>query len=111
MLQAECAHLLWRWSDEYDAVGGALFSEVGILAEKPVAGVNGLRAGAPRGFEQGRGGKIALRGRGRTNGDRFIRLFDVQGVPIRLRIDGDGSDAHPPQRTDDSAGDGAPIRD
>ena len=54
---------------------------------------------------------IGLVRRGRANMDRLIRHLNVQGLRIRVRIDGDRSQAHLAGSLDDVAGNLAPVGD
>ena len=111
MLQSEIAQVRGRGADEYDAASRAGLGESGALAEEPVARVDRLRAGAHGGIEQRLHGKIALRRRGRTDLDRFIRRAHMERVAVGRRIDRHRGHGHAPQRAYDAAGDGAAIGD
>ena len=111
VLQTEIAQVRGRGSDEYDAASRAGLGECGALAEKAIAGVDGLRAGAHSGIEQRFHGEIALRRRGRTDLDRFIRRAHMERVAIGRGIDSHRGHGHTPQGAYDAAGDGAAVRD
>jgi hypothetical protein len=90
--------------------GGTITGSAGGIYVRDGAGLR-FGARAARGFEQRRRGKVALRGRRWTDGDRFIGLFDMQRMPVRLRVDSHRSDALSAQRADNAAGDGAAVCD
>ena len=71
--------------------------------------MNGAGAGLVGGPEDFRGVQVALRGRGGTEENGVISLPHVREVPVGLRVDGDGRDAHPVSSADDAPGDLAPV--
>ena len=68
--------------------------ELGVLAEEPVAGVNGLRSGLARRREDLVHIEIALGGQLPAEGDGDVRHAGVQRPRVRFGIDGDGLEAH-----------------
>ncbi len=90
------AHLLdrrWWRSDEDHAEVRDRASEVGVLREEPVAGMDAIRAAAPDDVEDRRGVEIALRRRLATEGVRLVGEADMQCVAIELGVHGDRADA------------------
>src|SRR5204863_156793 len=63
--------------------------EVGALAEKTVARMNGLRAGGPRGFDEGLDAEIAPAGSRGADRQREVRGAHVQARGVGLGIDRD----------------------
>ena len=49
--------------------------------------------------------EVALGGARRADADGLVGKLDVQAVPVRLAVDGDGADAHLLARADDTQGD------
>ena len=111
VLEAERAHLRRRRPQEHQPGALARLDEPRVLAEETVAGVDRLRAGAARGLDDGVLLQVALDGRRRTEPDGGVGLRHVGRVAIGVRVDGDRRHAHPPQRPDDPAGDGAAVGD
>src|ERR1700674_6023629 len=103
MFQTEVAHLLHSWPDEHDPVRQAGIRELRVFAEKSITWVNGLRVGFPRGLKQGGYGEIALRRRRRSDEYGFVGLAHVRRMPVGLRINGHRGNAHPAQRSNDTA--------
>ena len=83
----------------------------GILRQKPVAGMDGLGAGLFGRCHDAFDVEVALGRLGGTEADRLVRFEDVEGVPVRLGIDGHGPDAHFPAGGDDPHGNLAPVGD
>ncbi len=104
-LRAHRADRRGRRADEDDAAGGAGVGEAGVLGQEAVAGVDRLRAGAPRGVEDALGDEVGFARRGRAEQHRLVGQPDVARVGVGLGIDGDGADAHAPGGLDDPAGD------
>ena len=97
--------------DEHDAGLLERARKGSVLGEKPVARMNGLRAGRlGRGHDLG-DIEIGLRGLRRADGYGLIGHLHVQRVAVGLGIDGHGLDAEPARGPDDAAGDFAPIGD
>jgi len=110
MLQREGKHVLRPRPDKGDALVVERLREARILAEKTVARMDGLGARRDRGGDDRIGIEIALRDHRRADADRFVGEIDMRRETVGLRIDGDGSDAHEPERANDAAGDLAAIR-
>ncbi len=62
----------------------------GRLGQEAVAGVNGLGPGLPGDFYYPVGAQVALPRRRRADAVGLVGVADVQGVPVRLGVDGDG---------------------
>ena len=93
-LAAEGAHGRGGRADEGDTGGGDGLSEVGVLGEEAVAGVDGVGAGGLRGLDDLVAEEVGLvRGAG-AEADGVVSLADVEGVAVRIRVDGDGLNAH-----------------
>ena len=86
-----------RRADEHNACRFERVGESSVLGKKSVARMHGLRAGLLRRRNDRLDGEIALRGRGRTDRHGLVRHLDMQRVAVRLRIDCDGGDPHPPR--------------
>src|SRR5436305_1379902 len=82
-----------------------------ILAEKSVAGMNGVGAVALGGFEDSVDAQVAFRGRRRTDMLGFIRHANVQGAAIGVREYRDTADPFFSQTADQANGDLTPVRD
>ena len=111
VLEAEGAHLRRVRADEGDAGGLADVGEGGVFREEAVAGVDGARAGGPRGGEDRVGVEVALRGRGRADAHRLVGLADMGRVGVGFGVDRDAAQAELAQRAQDAAGDGAAVGD
>ncbi len=95
--------------DEHDAGVLAGGGEFGILAEEPVARVDGFGAMAARGIENAVDPQVAFRrGRG-PHVAGLIGHANVQRRAIRVRIDCHRGDAHFAQGANDPDGDFSPI--
>ena len=111
VLETEIAYLARGGADENHSVLAASFRELGVFAEKSVAGMNRLSSGFSRGFEQTRDREITVCSRRRSDRDGFIGLLHMQRVAVRLRKDRDRSNPHATQGSNDAAGDRAAVRD
>ena len=100
-----------RRPDEHDARGRARFGERLVLGQEPVAGMDRLGAGLPRGVDDARDVEVAFaRGR-RADQHRLVGQPRVPRVGVGLREHGDGAHVQPARRLDDAAGDFAAVRD
>ncbi len=79
-------------SDEGDAPLGDGPSEVCVLAEEAVAGMDGVGPRAFDGIQDGVGVEVALGRRLPAEGEGLIGQSDMQGVTVELGVDGDGAD-------------------
>ena len=111
LLQAHGADHFRLGADELDAGGFADFGEVGVLAEKAVAGVNGFDVGDLRRADDRRDIQIAARALGRPDADRLVGEAHVQRIAVGFGIHGDRPDAEIPAGADDAEGDLAAIGD
>ena len=85
--------------------------EVGVLAQEAISGVDRLCAGR-LGRSQHLGAvQIRFARRRRTDQHRLVGFAHMQGVGVRLGIDGDGANPHPLGGAEDTAGDFAAIGD
>src|SRR3546814_15228918 len=73
--------------------------------------MNCFRPASLRGGEDFIASKIAFYGRRRSDMNRFIGLADVQRLRVRIRINGDSSNAHLTRRANDPASDLSAIGD
>jgi len=83
--------------------------EAGVLGQKTITGVDGLRTGLLRHLKDGLATKIGV---GRTRAadrPRFIGEAHMLRVPVRFGIDRDGMDAESATGADHAAGDLATI--
>ncbi len=85
--------------------------EVGALGQEAVAGMDGVRPGGAGRFQDAIHAEVALRRRRRTDEPRGIRLENVGGEPVRLRVHGHRADAELTRRANDTDGDLAAVRD
>ncbi len=111
VLEAEITQLLGRGADKDDPPRGARLREFGVFAQKAVAGMNRFHTRFGGDGKDFFGVEITLPRRGRPDGIGFIRFEHMAGARVRLRIDGDRGDFHPPQGADDAAGDFPTIGD
>jgi hypothetical protein len=85
--------------------------EVRVLGEEPVARMDRVGPGDLRRRDERRDVEVGGRGGRRPDADRFVGGFDVQGVAVDRRVDGDGRDAELLARGDDPQGDLPAVRD
>ncbi len=111
ILVAQSLHRLGRWADELDLAIAAHFSEMGVLRQKAVAGMNGLHIGGLRRADEARNLQIAFRRRGRADADFLIGQIEIRRTAIRLAVDGDRLDAHLLAGANDPQGDLSSIGD
>ena len=111
VLERKGAHMLRARPDEGNTLARERSGEFRVLAEKPVAGMHRLRARFAHGLENGIHVEIAFRDRRRADASCLVRETDVRREAVRLRIDGDGRNTHPPERPDDADRDFAAIGD
>jgi hypothetical protein len=100
-----------RRSDERDTCPLQRLREFGVLREESVAGVDRLGPRSPDGIEERVDGQVALPGRRGADADGDVRLGDVPGTRVGVAVDGDGTNAHRPQRADDPHGNLAAVGD
>ena len=82
-----------RRADELDVGGAADFSEVGILAEQAVAGMDGVDVGDFSRGDDGGDVEIAVGGARRADADGLVGKANVERVAIGFAVDGDGANA------------------
>ena len=109
VLEAEVADMPGFGADKGDAVRRAFPGEGGILAEKAVAGMDGLRAGLLRGIQDAPGIEVGVARQRLAQQHGLVGRADMQGMGIRLRVDGNGADGHVAQCAHDAAGNGAAV--
>jgi CDP-diacylglycerol--glycerol-3-phosphate 3-phosphatidyltransferase len=110
-LRAHCPDRLGRWPDPDQVVLGARASELRILGEEAVAGMNRLRARFSGGVHGPLLVEIALRGRAAADQIRLVCVRDVRRIPVYLRVDADRPDPELTKRPEDSNRDLAPVGD
>ena len=98
-------------ADELDARGLADLRELGILAQKAVAGMDRVDVGDLRRADDRRDIQIAARALGRSDADRLVGESHVRAVAVGLGIDGHGLDSQFLTGADDANRDFAAIGD
>jgi hypothetical protein len=68
------------------------FSEIGVLREKTVTGVNSLGVGDFGGADDRRNVQVAVASRRRADAQRFVGEAYMHQVTVGLRVNGDGAD-------------------
>src|SRR6478672_2413168 len=111
MLKAKRFYLIRCRANKADAGLFTFGCKLGVLAQKPVAGMDFSTDGISSHRENLVGVEIALHRRGWTNSERFVSQGDMHGVRIRVRKDRDRLDAQFVQGANDAAGNLAPIGD
>ena len=82
MFQAEGVHLLRGGADKGNAPCFAAFNKIGVFTKKTVAGVHRIHAMLLHQCEQGILIQVGIPGAAIAQTVTFIRLGDVQGVPV-----------------------------
>ena len=100
-----------RGADEFDARDAADFGEAGVLAEKAVAGMDGVDIGDFGGADDGGNIEVAARALGRADADGLIGETHGQAVAVGFGIDRDGRDAEILAGADDAQRDLTPVGD
>jgi hypothetical protein len=111
VLQTEVAHLRGCRPYECDARRLALLGECGVLAQKAVAWVNSLRARPQRGLDDQILAQVTFSRRRGAEAYGFVSTRNVQGMAVRIRVDGHRGDVQTPQRPQDAAGNRAAVGD
>jgi hypothetical protein len=101
-LVAPGAHGLGAGSDERDAALPADAREFGVLREKPVAGMNGVRGGDLGRADDCGDVEIALRRGAGTDADRLVGEANMQRSCVDFGVNGDGLDAELPAGPQDA---------
>ena len=109
VLQPHGADRGGRRTDEHDAGGRAGFGELGALGEEAVAGMDALRAGAPRDLDDLLDRQIAFAAGGGPIRCASSHGAHMQRAGVGLRIDRDHAQAELPRGARDAAGDLAAI--
>ena len=86
-------------------------SELRILGEEPVTGMDGVGFGRPRHLKDSGGIEIRLGRRRRTDVPGLVGDLDMQRVPVEFRIDSDRPQSHLLSRPDDADRNLAPVGD
>ena len=92
-LGAHRANRIRRRADEHYAGLGACGGEVRVLRQEPVAGVDGLRAGALRHLEDRVAAQVAVLRRGRADAPGLVGQAHMARVGVGFGVDGDHADA------------------
>ena len=82
-----------------------------VLRQKAVAGVDCLRAGGARGFDDALDAQVAVRGGRAADVHGLVARGHVLRVRVRVGIDGDARDPETFARRGDAARDFAAVRD
>ena len=90
----------WESPYEDETRFGAAAGEVGILGEEAVAGVDRLRAGAQRSFDDAAAVQVALAGGSRPDVHRLISGTHVRGPGVRIGVNRHAADPHVAKRAD-----------
>ena len=101
-LRAHDADRFRRGSDEDDSRGFARGGEIGVLAQKSVARMNGLGAVRLRRVENAVDAQIAFGRCGRPDVRGFVGHTHMERSAIGIRVDGDARDPHLAQRANDA---------
>ena len=107
-LVAEGGQHLGGRPDEGQAALAAAVGELGALGQEPVAGVDGVGAGALGRVQDGL--EVAV-GVGGAEGDGLVGQGHERGVAVGGGEHGHGGDAHGPGGAQDPGGDLAPVGD
>ncbi len=111
VLEAKHPQLFRRRADEGDPGGLAGFGKRRVLGKKPVAGVDGIRAGFTGDAENLLRVQIGLCGRAFAQAVGLVGLLQMQAGGVGLGVDGDAVHIQVAQRTQDAAGNGAAVGD
>jgi hypothetical protein len=110
-LVAHHADLLRRGADERDVGRGAGFRELRVLGQEAVARVDRVGAGDLGGRDDARDAQVRVARRRGADAHVVVGEAHVQGLAVRLGVDGDGLDAQLAARADDAQGDLAAVGD
>ena len=89
----------------------AQFCKSAVLRKKTESRMDSVRSGDHRRADDVLHIQVTLRGRRRPDAHRLIGKLCVQGVSVRLRVDGHCFDPHFPARADDAHGDFTAVCD
>ena len=103
-------HRFRRRADEVDLAAAADLVEVGVLRQKPVAGMNGLDVPHLRCTDYLIDLQIALNRLRRSNAVGFVSQFQIGAASVGLAVNGHRLDTQFPAGTDDPQGDLPPVR-
>ena len=90
--------------------GLADFGEVGVLAQQPVAGMDGIDVGDLGGADHRRNVEVAVGKPRRPDADGFVGKAHVQRIAVGLAVNGDGLDAQFLAGANDAQGDLTAVR-
>src|SRR4029079_12479616 len=93
-LRTESSHRFGGGAHKDDSCLVACFRERSALAEKSVAGMDGVRAAILGGLNDLCGVKIAFRWLCFADAVRLVRKGYMHGVFVGFAVDGDGADTH-----------------
>ena len=110
-LVAHCGDGFWIRSNEDDPGSRQRFGKGFALGQEAIAGVDRLGAALLAGGHDLVDDEVTVRRGRRADRDGGIRHFDVQGILVRLRKDGDGFNPQFARGFDNPAGDFAAIGD
>ena len=98
-------------TDEGQTGSGAGVGKVGIFREEAIAGVDAVAPGGLGHRQQGVLIQIAVRGLGGADAHRLPRQLDMEGVRVRLGVNGHRLDPQLPAGPQDPQGDLPPVGD
>ncbi len=98
-------------TDEREAGVGGRLGEVRALGEEPVSRMDERRPRLARGVEDGADRQVRVRRERRSDPERLVRHLHVQGVAIRVGVDGDGGETEISAGPDDADRDLASVGD
>ena len=106
---AELLHALRRGSDEHQPIFPAEGGKVGVFRQEAIPRVDGLGPGDQGGGDHPLLVEVALPGGSAAHAVALICQGHVEGVPVRLGVDGHGGNAHLLAGPDDPDGDLPPV--
>ena len=98
-------------ADENNALSLTALGELGVLAQKAIAGMDGLRAGGLGSGDDHIGQQITLAAGRRANAHRLVGQRHMARVFVGIGIHGNGGNAHLAGGGNDAAGDFASVGD
>ncbi len=110
-LVAEVADRRRRRADPGQAGVDHGLREVGVLGQEPVPRVDGVGAAALGHVEELVHHEVGVRRRAAAEGVGLVGGLDVQGIPVRVGVDGDRRDARVPARPGNPDGDLTAVGD
>ena len=110
-LVAHAVQDLGRGADEHDVVLAAQLRERRVLRQEAVAGMDGLRAGALRGGQDGGDVQVRVARGGRADAHALVGQVHVQRMLVGRGVHGHRLDVHGAAGADDADGDLAAVGD